>query len=407
MMTIWRLQRHNKNKKAKSLENSKKIHKFAGETLLLIQINKTMKKIFTLISMALVAMSANAQDKYAAVDAEGNMAAEFTVVVDAEGNATNVADGKSIVTITTENLVLEAVGGTTPANISGGAQDITPGTSMGSYTDSRGDVHEHAYEVGSVGSWANVTWKQDKKSDPIDQQGTRMYNVLGSGNPYVNMFCEEIYTEGEPTGNYRAFYDFYKPGNDLPEVGLYYKFMPKVDGKLKVQVWANKGNRNTYLINGETKEAVAYSAEGYVNGQKINTDVPVMDETTGEQKLDNDGNPVWEQILKFFTAEEIAARHAEAKVVEGVDTAPYVIDTGGQPFWGWITFDVTAGSSYWLFQDSSQVGFGGFEFSGSTGISNVKSANEVAAPRYNLAGQKVSNDYKGVVIQNGHKFMVK
>lgn len=366
-----------------------------------------MKKIFTLISMALVAMSANAQDKYAAVDAEGNMAAEFTVVVDAEGNATNVADGKSIVTITTENLVLEAVGGTTPANISGGAQDITPGTSMGSYTDSRGDVHEHAYEVGSVGSWANVTWKQDKKSDPIDQQGTRMYNVLGSGNPYVNMFCEEIYTEGEPTGNYRAFYDFYKPGNDLPEVGLYYKFMPKVDGKLKVQVWANKGNRNTYLINGETKEAVAYSAEGYVNGQKINTDVPVMDETTGEQKLDNDGNPVWEQILKFFTAEEIAARHAEAKVVEGVDTAPYVIDTGGQPFWGWITFDVTAGSSYWLFQDSSQVGFGGFEFSGSTGISNVKSANEVAAPRYNLAGQKVSNDYKGVVIQNGHKFMVK
>ena len=234
-----------------------------------------------------------------------------------------------------------------------------------------------------------------------------MYNVLGSGNPYVNMFCEEIYTEGEPTGNYRAFYDFYKPGNDLPEVGLYYKFMPKVDGKLKVQVWANKGNRNTYLINGETKEVVAYSAEGYVNGQKINTDVPVMDETTGEQKLDNDGNPVWEQILKFFTAEEIAARHAEAKVVEGVDTAPYVIDTGGQPFWGWITFDVTAGSSYWLFQDSSQVGFGGFEFSGSTGISIVKSANEVAAPRYNLAGQKVSNDYKGVVIQNGHKFMVK
>ena len=136
-MTIWHLQRHNRNKKAKSLENSKKIHKFAGETLLLIQINKTMKKIFTLISMALVAMSANAQDKYAAVDAEGNMAAEFTVVVDAEGNATNVADGKSIVTITTENLVLEAVGGTTPANISGGAQDITPGTSMGSYTDSR------------------------------------------------------------------------------------------------------------------------------------------------------------------------------------------------------------------------------------------------------------------------------
>ena len=391
------------------MEIRKKIHKFAGETLLLIQINNVMKKIFTLISMAFVAMSMNAQEKYVAIDADGNMAAEFAAVVDADGNATNVADGKSIVTITTDNLTLEAVGGTTPANLEGGSgQDIKPGASLPSdFTDSRGEVHEHAYEVDAVGSWANITWKQDKKSDPIDLEGTRMYNVLGTGNPYVDMFCEEIYTDGEPTGKYRAFYNFYKPGMDMPEVGLYYKFMPDRDGQLKVQIWANKGNRNTYLINGETKEAVSYTAEGYVNGQKENTDIPEIDEEKGEQKLDNEGNPVFKQILKFFTAEEIAARHAEAKVVDGVDTAPYVIDTGGQPFWGWITFDVTANNTYWLFQDSSQVGFGGFEFVASAGINNVTTVNNAAAPRYNLAGQKVSQDYKGLVMQNGRKFMQK
>ena len=44
--------------------------------------------------------------------------------------------------------------------------------------------------------------------------------------------------------------------------------------------------------------------------------------------------------------------------------------------------------------------------SGGTGINNVK-ANAENAVRYNLAGQKVSNDYKGVVIENGKKMLNK
>ena len=40
----------------------------------------------------------------------------------------------------------------------------------------------------------------------------------------------------------------------------------------------------------------------------------------------------------------------------------YVIGNGGQNFWGWLTFDVEAGEEYWVFQHSSQIGFGGFEF---------------------------------------------
>jgi hypothetical protein len=330
-------------------------------------------------------------EKYVAAP-EGVLAAEFAAVVDGE-NATNVVDGKSVVTITTDNVTLEAVGGATPANVDGGAQDITPGTVV--------DAEKHLYEVASVGSWNNVTWKNGQnKTDINDEAGTKLYFVLGSGNPYVKMYAEEIVTDDTPTGTYRASYDYYKPGMDMPQVGLYYKFTTKTDGKMKVQIWANKGNRNTYLINGQTKEAVAYQATGYVNGQKV------VDENN-EKVLNAEG----QEMMRLFTPEEIQERHNAAKVGEdGVDSAPYVIDQGGQPFWGWIIFEAKAGVDYWLFQDSSQVGFGGFEFTAGAGtgireIVNVK--NDANAPVYNLAGQRVSPNTKGILIKNGKIFINK
>ena len=328
-------------------------------------------------------------DKYIAAP-DGVLAAEFAAVVDGE-NATNVVDGKSVVTITTDNVTLEAVGGATPANIDGGAQDITPGTVV--------DAETHRYEVASVGSWNNVTWKNGQnKTDINDEAGTKLYFVIGSGNPYIKMYAEEIYTDDAPTGRYRAAYDYYKPGMDMPQVGLYYKFTTKTDGKMKVQVWANKGNRNTYLINGQTKEAVAYQATGYVNGQKV------VDENN-EKVLNAEG----QEMMRLFTPEEIQERHNAAKVGEdGVDTAPYVIDQGNQAFWGWIIFDAKAGVDYWLFQDSSQIGFGGFEFTtGSTGIENVQFEKVQKNKFYNLQGQAVSKDYKGIVIKNGKKYLNK
>lgn len=54
------------------------------------------------------------------------------------------------------------------------------------------------------------------------------------------------------------------------------------------------------------------------------------------------------------------------------------------------------------------LNFYGFEFVSATGVETVKA--QVATKdgaRYNLAGQKVSNDYKGVVIMNGKKMLNK
>ena len=43
---------------------------------------------------------------------------------------------------------------------------------------------------------------------------------------------------------------------------------------------------------------------------------------------------------------------------------------------------------------------------GGTGIAAVKTANKVAGTQmYNLAGQKVGKDYKGIVIVNGKKML--
>ncbi len=340
-----------------------------------------MKKIFTLIATALVTLGVSAQtESYKPIVLEGDaikLAPEFAAVVDEENNATNVADGKSVVLISTANMTLEAVGGATIADkkdpddptINLG-QDLTPGAVI--------SEENHTYEIASVGSWNPIQWKNgNNKLDINDAAGTKLYFVMGTGNPYVKMFCEEVYTDGEPTGKYRAQYEYYVPGGQtMPLVGLYYKFTPKVSGKLKVQIWANKGNRHTYVIDDQTKEAVKYSAEGYINGQRANSTNPVIDPETGEQKLDNQGNPVWEQYQIFFTAEQIDSIHKAMKCTadtlengEIVYTetdplyGPYIIAGGNQAFWGWITFNVEAGKSYWLFQDSSQVGFGGFDFS--------------------------------------------
>ena len=81
-----------------------------------------MKKIFTLVGVTLMAMSANAQDIYESI-VDGKLAPEFAAVAgEGGGAANNTADGKSIVTMTACKATVTAVGGTTPANADGGGQ---------------------------------------------------------------------------------------------------------------------------------------------------------------------------------------------------------------------------------------------------------------------------------------------
>ena len=110
---------------------------------------------------------------------------------------------------------------------------------------------------------------------------------------------------------------------------------------------------------------------------------------------------------KYLTAAEIQDIHNAAKVnEEGVDTAPYVIGAGNQPFWGYITVQVEAGKTYWLFQDSSQIGFGGYEFTFAGG-----EQPQVNYTYYTLTFPEVKESYADgdfsiVITDNNGKFTV-
>jgi hypothetical protein len=78
-----------------------------------------------------------------------------------------------------------------------------------------------------------------------------------------------------------------------------------------------------------------------------------------------------------------------------------------EKYYGTYTFNVKANSTYKVWCDGSKLGFYGFEFkTGTAGIQGVK-AEKANAAAFNLAGQQVSENYKGVVIKDGKKMIQK
>ena len=314
-----------------------------------------MKKIFTLMSVAFCALTAQAQDVYNAI-VDGKLAPEFAAVAGENGGvANNAADGKSIITLTAGKATVTAVGGTTPANDvekGGAAQQITPGAAVAG--------KENVYEVAAVGAWNDIKWDRKNQGD-ID-----FWYIAGTGNPYVNFYAKQNSKDGELVdGSYSADYVYYEPDGSLgmPITGLYYKFTASAQGAFKVKVWANKGNRKTFVVNAKTMKAERLLASGYING---------VNDADGKKKLltveqvDSVhhvyiyGNYEAAVAAGEKTEEELATMKEEAD--KNAAERQYVIGNGNQNFWGWLTFDVEAGEEYWVCQHSSQIGFGGFEF---------------------------------------------
>ena len=91
---------------------------------------------------------------------------------------------------------------------------------------------------------------------------------------------------------------------------------------------------------------------------------------------------------------------------------------------GVIAFPVYSGCKYIVNANGSKITAAGFAFStkddltiksedtviygnGETAINTVKANVENNAAIYNIAGQKVAKDYKGLVIKNGKKMIQK
>lgn len=74
-------------------------------------------------------------------------------------------------------------------------------------------------------------------------------------------------------------------------------------------------------------------------------------------------------------------------------------------WWNAALFDHETGQAFAAFYEL--IKFRGVEPTGIKSIDSRPSTLDQNAPRYNLAGQKVSNSYKGVVVQDGKKIVVK
>lgn len=319
-----------------------------------------MKKFFTLVSIALGAMSVNAQEVWTVNNEDGTLKAEYV--------ANSDASAMSVVKFSTTNVE----GTHTSGPIAG-------------YTDAETTPLEPKVD----NSWGNISKKDLSKDGSV----TPIYYVQGKGNP-VNLdkvTFEEVVTDGTPTGIFRAFWDdsYYAPDGSagLPKNGTYVTLTPKVKGTIKVTIWINKGNRDVYVVKASDAKALALGTEviasGYINGQ--NNEV-------------EEGNP----LQGYPKMQENIA----TKGTEGTDA--YVVGPGNQAFWGYLTFTAEANETYYVFNKNTQIGFGGFEFTvDGTGISNITATDDADAPVYNLAGQRVSKDTKGLLIKNGKKFINK
>lgn len=289
-----------------------------------------------------------------------------------------VENGSSTVDISTANMTAVAVGGTTAVDV----------------------YQEAGTDFAGWAAWNDVKW------DAKNQGDIEFAYILGTGNPAVEVAAEEVLAEGERTGHYRPSYVFYEADGSkgMPVQGLYYKFTPKADGELAVNVWSNKGNRFTFVVDEDTTLPVKYHFEGYINGQN---------EVKGQNE---DGSDIMGK--KWLSEEEIQAIHdaakcekdAEGNIIPGTDSAPWVIGAGNQPFWGTISFDVVAGKTYWVFQHSSQIGFQSYTYTikAAEGIQNVSCDTARAQGTYNLFGQKLQRASAGtILVRDGKKIIIR
>ncbi len=323
----------------------------------------SMKKLFTLVAVALMAVSANAQESWYVNNDDGTLKDVYV--------ANSDASAMSVVEFSTENV--------TGTHTSGPIAGYNNG-------------YDLPLEPQVDNTWGSIT----EKTLSSDGSVPSFYYVCGKGNP-VNIDLvtfEEIVTDGEGTGEYRAYWEdsYYLPDGSagLPSNGTYVTLTPKVNGTMTVAAWINKGNREIYVTKASDCKALSFGtdviASGYVNGTNWSVD---EGEITEDSPLY--GYPKYQDPLEMNAENE------------------YVIGAGNQAAWVYLTFSAEANETYYVFNKSTQIGFSGFSFdTGSTGITELTTnVDDVNAPIYNLAGQRVTKDTKGILIQNGKKFINK
>ena len=344
-----------------------------------------MKKIFTLISMALVAMSVNAQtaEEWKASDLtfEGGILQGMVIVDNTSDGLKKVptqyptkgyepteaevkADGTASLTL--KDYTFKA--STTNVTLVGVSTPNSDGTSADSWRTTGGAGNNQALDItqGDYPLWTN-------------------YVNAKTGNPSMEAI-EYFYTNSTGgTVGPRYVETYWTPGcGKLPAKGEYLEITFAKKGTLIVGLFINRPTSNLYILDKETIQLIApdkIKIEGYVNNNTV---------TYGG---------LTEPFQTLKVNDDYTISHSNPE-----------ISIPGKQILAYVTIDVDA-KTYLLFNPKNQLGIYGFKFTpdGSTGINNVKKAAEADAnaPIFNLAGQKADKSQKGILIQNGKKFVNK
>lgn len=167
---------------------------------------------------------------------------------------------------------------------------------------------------------------------------------------------------------------------------------------------------------------VAYTV-GTVNGKLVSNDAPTGcvyiiktvkagQVTVGVQLSPNKGFHILDKDFAEVTGYSYnlpaSADATESQVMTTNAKGEAIIPADGAKSNGTVTFNVAANGTYYVFAAGTKMGFFGFKYTVTNGINNIATdAFNANAPIYNLAGQQVSKDFKGVCIQNGKKFINK
>lgn len=342
-----------------------------------------MKKIFTLISVALVAMSVNAQEIWR-VDEKLTF-----------DETTKVCNEATKADCTNENFFKvqpESLGGKTYAKdtYANGATEVIP--SDGS------PLTLTSYIIDATAGPVTMHAVSTPNDDASEREG---WQLGGGGNNALNTDACDVKFEkyvkpknGNPSMSYKGFYEYNSTGdetyrvyedlwtpelNAMPNKGLYYEFTSTEAGKLNLALIVWRPGNKLYFFEKSTFTQFPIdklSIQGYVNNNTV----------------------IWGTNTEAFSTINMTENHDYQ--VAGIP---------GKQILGYMTLDIEANKTYVLLCSNSQPGIYGFWLtSGGSGVETIAVANDNPnAPIYNLAGQQVTKSYKGVVIQNGKKFFQK
>ena len=211
-------------------------------------------------------------------------------------------------------------------------------------------------DILTVGSLTLQLGKDEKKAAAWDNKA---YTIKDGGANVAPFGTTVQYVSGGDNPKDEAGGTYKPDGKNLPEKGTYYMITPAKDGSVTVGI----------ILNASKTFYVAKKSDGSAFQP---SELTLQDVTGADVELDED-NCVTEK------------------------------------FSGTVAFPAVANETYYLFCLGSKLGcFGAYLTSNtSTGVSSVVLGNDVEAAKVNLAGQRVGNAYKGIVIQNGRKMIQK